>query len=62
LLVAFDLPTSAERDQLVKKAYEEHLLILKAGKQTVRFRPVLDVTEEAVDEGLARLESALGKL
>lgn len=35
------------------------MLILTSGTRTLRFRPVLDVTDETIEDGLARLRRAL---
>ncbi|MCS7162620.1 MAG: L-lysine 6-transaminase [Bacteroidia bacterium] len=56
LLVAFDLPSPALRDQLVKDALEkENLLLLKAGTHTIRSRSALTISREEIDEGIERL-------
>lgn len=46
--------------QLVEKAFEERLLVLKAGRNTLRFLPPLTITREEIDAGFARLENAFG--
>jgi acetylornithine aminotransferase len=43
---------------LVTNAFDEKLLVLKAGRNTLRFLPPLTITREEVDEGFARLEKA----
>ncbi|MEA2111499.1 MAG: aspartate aminotransferase family protein [Campylobacterota bacterium] len=47
---------------LVNYAREAGLLILKAGKNTLRFLPPLTITKEEIDEGFVRLNSAISKL
>jgi acetylornithine/succinyldiaminopimelate/putrescine aminotransferase len=37
------------------------MLLLTSGTRTIRFRPVLDVTEADILDGLARLSRALAK-
>ncbi|MCS6790977.1 MAG: aminotransferase class III-fold pyridoxal phosphate-dependent enzyme, partial [Bacteroidia bacterium] len=60
LMVAFDLPTPALRDQLVKDALEkENLLLLKAGPQSIRSRTALTIIKEEIDEGISRLSRLL---
>ena len=43
---------------LVEKAFGEKLLVLKAGRNTLRFLPPLTISREEMDEGLARLKRA----
>lgn len=48
-------------DILVKaiaKAFENGVLVLKAGKNTLRFLPPLTISKEEMDEGFRRLENA----
>ena len=45
LMCAFDLPTTAERDRFLARAYENGLLILGCGPRSVRVRPNLSLTE-----------------
>ena len=63
LMCAFRLPTSEIRAAVVKAALaDEHLLILPCGPLSIRFRPVLDVKKEDIDEAMARLGRVLAKL
>ncbi len=63
LMCAFDLPTPELRTTLIDRAMaDERLLILPCGRQSVRFRPSLDVTREHIDDGLARLARLLQRL
>ncbi len=48
--------------EIIKKAFEERVLVLKAGRNTVRFLPPLTITKEEIDEGLGRFERALETL
>ena len=50
------------QNKIVKKAFEERVLVLKAGRNTVRFLPPLTITKEEIDEGLGRFERALETL
>jgi acetylornithine aminotransferase len=47
---------------VIKGAMKEGLVILKAGRNTVRFLPSITITKEEMDEGFKRLESALEKV
>ena len=44
---------------IVDKAFENGVLVLKAGKNTLRFLPPLTITKEEINEGFKRLEDAL---
>ncbi len=50
------------QSQIIQKAFEERVLVLKAGRNTVRFLPPLTITKEEIDEGLGRFERALERL
>lgn len=49
LMLAFDLPNTALRDQFWKGAYDVGLLVVRSGEHSIRLRPVLDVTRETID-------------
>lgn len=51
--------SSEIRDEIVKKAFEKKVLVLKAGSVSVRFLPPLTITKEEIDEGFDRLKAAL---
>lgn len=60
LMAAIDLPSEEVCKRVVRRCYEhEKMLLLTSGTRTIRFRPVLDVTSEVIEEGLARLRRAL---
>ncbi len=44
---------------VVQNAMQEGLIVLKAGRNTVRFLPSLTITKEEIDEGFKRFEKAL---
>lgn len=58
LMCAFDLPTTDMRDTLVKKAYEQGLLILKCGGNTIRLRPALNISKAEIDEAMDLLRKS----
>lgn len=62
LQCAFDLPTSKLRDELIKKALENDLLILAAGNQSIRVRPALVIEQHHIDEGIEILDKSLGQI
>jgi len=47
---------------IVKEAMKERVVILKAGRNTVRFLPSLTITKAEIDEGFRRFETALASL
>ncbi len=47
---------------IIKNAFEEQVLVLRAGKITLRFLPPLTITKEEIDEGFKRLSNALSKI
>ncbi len=51
-----------EAQQIIDAAFEERVVVLKAGKNTVRFLPVLTITKEEMDLGFERFERALARL
>ena len=60
LMAAIDLPDDETVKRVVRRCYEtEKMLLLTSGTRTIRFRPVLDVTDETIQDGLARLRRAL---
>jgi len=44
---------------IVNKAFDAGVLVLKAGKNTLRFLPPLTITKEEIDEGFKRLDDAI---
>ena len=47
---------------IINNAFDEGVLVLKAGKITLRFLPPLTITKEEIDEGFKRLENAISKI
>ena len=70
LMVAVELVTDrerktkavAERDRVVKRAFEKGLLLLGCGENSVRFIPALTVTREEIDTALAILDDVLTEI
>ncbi len=60
LQCAFDLPTTYDRDALIKKALDKNLLLLGAGERSIRFRPALVIQREEIDECMRILEGLVG--
>lgn len=59
LLCSFDFPTKELRDDFRLKAEKEKLLILGCGVKTIRFRPMLNITDGELEEGLQIIEKVL---
>ncbi|HEY2799386.1 MAG TPA: L-lysine 6-transaminase [Chthoniobacterales bacterium] len=55
LFLAFDLPDPATRNAFWKGLFDNGVLALKSGERAIRFRPVLDITKEVVDEAIGLL-------
>jgi L-lysine 6-transaminase len=62
LMCAFDLPSPEKRDAVKKKLYENNVIILGCGSQTIRFRPPLVISSEEIDEALAAIEKVVKTL
>jgi len=59
LLCAFDFPTSELRNKFSETCEKEKLLILGCGAKTIRFRPMLNITDDELEEGLQIIEKVL---
>ena len=59
LLCSFDFPTREVRDEFRITAEKEKLLILGCGEKTIRFRPMLNITDDELEEGLHVIEKVL---
>jgi L-lysine 6-transaminase len=55
-MLAFDLPTVAQREAFWKRAYELGLLVLCCGERSIRLRPVLDVPSDVIESALRILD------
>jgi acetylornithine/N-succinyldiaminopimelate aminotransferase len=47
---------------IIKTTFEEGVLVLKAGKNTLRLLPPLTISKEEINEGFKRLKNALSKI
>ena len=56
LMTAFDLPDRESRDDFYKGLFERGLLAIRCGERSIRFRPVLDVTQDVLEAALEILE------
>jgi hypothetical protein len=51
-MCAVDLPTPELRGRVVRRCFDDGMIVLKCGPRSVRFRPTLSVTAEAISEGV----------
>lgn len=59
LFLAFDLPSDEDRNAFINKAFENKLIILPCGTQSVRFRPHLNVKREDLQKAVEIIDSIL---
>jgi L-lysine 6-transaminase len=52
LFLAFDLPDAKTREDMWKGLFDLGVLTLRAGEQSIRFRPALDIKTGVVDEAI----------
>ena len=62
LLLAFDLPSRELRDRFWTDAFELGLLVLRCGERSIRLRPVLDVTDDIIDEAVKIIDAEVRRL
>jgi len=63
LMCAFDLPTPALRDEVVRRLFHrEQVIVLPSGSVSVRVRPALTITDAEIDEALTAITRAIGDL
>jgi len=55
-------PATAKRNRLVELSFKKGLLILGAGKSSVRLAPVHTMTEDEVKVGIKILDDALAEI
>jgi L-lysine 6-transaminase len=59
LQCAFDLPTTKDRDGLIKKALENNLLLIGAGEKSIRLRPSLIIEKYHIDEAMGIIDKTM---
>jgi len=47
---------------IIKKSFEEGVLVLKAGRNTLRLLPPITISKDEINEGFKRLDDALSKV
>ena len=59
LMCAFSLPTTADRDELIRQVWQRGVIVLPAGTDGIRFRPALTVTRAEIDAVISAVHRAL---
>ena len=54
--------TAETLGSIITESFNEGVLVLKAGKNTLRFLPPLTISKDEIDEGFKRLEKAIAKV
>ena len=62
LMAAIDLPNGDLRDKMRELLYDEGVIILSCGDQSIRFRPHLNVSKEEIQIALDKIELCIEKL
>lgn len=62
LMCAFSLPTTADRDELIRRLWRRGVIVLPTGTEGVRFRPALTVSRGDIDAAIAGVRGALHRL
>ncbi len=59
MMIAYDLPDQAMRDEMMETLYNNGLHVLKSGNRSIRFRGMLDTPEEVVDQAVEIVAKSL---
>ena len=59
MLKGFRLDSKETLDKILQKAKEHRLLMLRAGRNTLRILPTLTISNEEIDKGFDRFNEAL---
>ncbi|MEE6166879.1 MULTISPECIES: L-lysine 6-transaminase [unclassified Mycolicibacterium] len=59
LMCAFSLPTPADRDALIGRLWDRHIIMLPSGSHSVRFRPALTVSRSDIDAAVDEVRAAI---
>jgi len=62
LMCAIDAPSTELRNKVVRRCFEDGMIVLPCGERSVRFRPTLTVQSDAIAEGVERLQKAIGEV
>jgi len=59
LMCAFSLPTTADRDDVIRELWQRSVIVLPSGEDGVRFRPALTVSRGEIDRAISAVRGAL---
>lgn len=59
LFVALDFDSADSRNEFIKRAYANKLIMLGCGEKSIRFRPHLNVSKEDIDKTIAIINDSL---
>ena len=59
LFIAFDFNSDLDRSAFIKTCFENHLIILPCGENSVRMRPHLNISEEDTNKAIEIIKLAL---
>ena len=59
LMCAFSMPTTSDRDELLRRLWRTGVIVLPSGQAGVRLRPALTVARAEIDEAVAALRDVL---
>jgi L-lysine 6-transaminase len=59
LMCAFSLPTTADRDEVIRQLWQRAVIALPSGQDGVRFRPALIVSRAEIDAAISAVRAAL---
>jgi L-lysine 6-transaminase len=60
LFCAFSCKDSKLRDKIVKKLFDNGLMMIGCGEKTLRFRPPVSIKKEHINEGMTILDKVIG--
>jgi len=59
LMCAFSLPTTADRDDVIRELWQRSVIVLPSGEDGIRFRPALTVSRGEIDRVISAVRGAL---
>ncbi len=62
LMCAFNLPSAADRDELIRRLWQRAVIVLPTGPDGIRFRPALTVSTAEIDAAIHAVRAALRAL
>lgn len=62
LFCAFDCDTAKTRNDIVKKCFDNGMMVLGCGEKTLRFRPPVIIKKDEIDEGMLILDKVISGL